>query len=136
MAGAAAPCFTKGEKIFPMDLKNQPAIISSHNQSKTGQSWSLTYPTCSLRRELSKQGDVRVAIFNKCASVSVCDRKVPTELRDADLRNNIQLVNQRNIPVAIFDGTHDKMCPFDCAKVMNKGIGGSRLIELNESGAV
>jgi pimeloyl-ACP methyl ester carboxylesterase len=56
------------------------------------------------------------------------------ELRNADLRNDMQVVNQRNLPVAIFHGTHDKICPFDFAKVMNKGIKGSRLIEFNESG--
>lgn len=56
------------------------------------------------------------------------------ELWDADLRNDMQVVNQRNLPVAIFHGTYDKICPFDFAKVMNQGIEGSRRIEFNESG--
>jgi hypothetical protein len=29
------------------------------------------------------------------------------------------VMNQRNLPVAIFHGIHDKICPFDFAKVMD-----------------
>jgi non-heme chloroperoxidase len=46
----------------------------------------------------------------------------------------MQLVNQRNLPVAVFHGTHDKICPFDFAKVMNEEIKGSKLVPFTESG--
>jgi non-heme chloroperoxidase len=46
----------------------------------------------------------------------------------------MQLMNQRNLQVAIFHGIHDKICPFDFAKIMNRGIKGSRWIQFNESG--
>jgi len=36
--------------------------------------------------------------------------------------------------VAIFHGSHDKICPFDLAREMHKGIPQSRLVEFTESG--
>jgi hypothetical protein len=58
---------------------------------------------------------------------------INTECRDHLTRTDTtDQINQRNLPVAIFHGTHDKICPFDFAKVMNQGIVGSRLIELKE----
>ena len=55
-------------------------------------------------------------------------------LRDEDLRNDMQMISDRNLPVAIFHGVHDKICPFDLAKVMNNGIKESKLVRFNESG--
>jgi pimeloyl-ACP methyl ester carboxylesterase len=55
-------------------------------------------------------------------------------LRDEDLRNDMQVISDRNLPVAVFHGIHDKVCPFDLAKVMNDGIEGSKLVQFNESG--
>ena len=46
----------------------------------------------------------------------------------------MQIVNQRNVPVAIFHGIHDKICSFDFAKVMNEAIKDSRLIQFDRSG--
>jgi pimeloyl-ACP methyl ester carboxylesterase len=46
----------------------------------------------------------------------------------------MQVANQRNLPVAIFHGVHDKICPFDFAKVMNQGIKGSKLVPFDQSG--
>jgi non-heme chloroperoxidase len=55
-------------------------------------------------------------------------------LRDEDLRNDMQMISDRDLPVAIFHGIHDKICPFDLAKVMNNGIKESKLVQFNESG--
>ena len=49
----------------------------------------------------------------------------PESLRDEDLRQDMQLISDRNLAVAIFHGLYDKICPFDLAKVMNNGIKGS-----------
>ena len=48
--------------------------------------------------------------------------------------HDMMAVKDRNIPVAIFHGTHDKICPFDLAREMHKGIPQSKLIEFTESG--
>lgn len=55
-------------------------------------------------------------------------------LRDEDLLNDMQMISDRNLPVAIFHGIHDKVCPFDLSEVLNKGIKGSKLVKFHESG--
>jgi non-heme chloroperoxidase len=57
-------------------------------------------------------------------------------LRDEDLQSDMQMISGRNLRMAIFHGIHDKLCPFDLAKVMNNGIGGSTLVQFNQSGHV
>lgn len=53
------------------------------------------------------------------------------ELRDADLREDMAKIN---VPTGIFHGTQDKICPFDLAEVMSKGIKGSKIIRFEKSG--
>ena len=55
-------------------------------------------------------------------------------LRDEDLRNDMQMISDRNPAMAGFHGIHDKICLFDLAKVMNNGMKGSKLVQFNESG--
>lgn len=64
-----------------------------------------------------------------CATIKCLE-----ELRDADLRKDMQIVNQRNLPVAIFHSIHDKICSFEFAKVMNEAIKDPRLIQFDKSG--
>ncbi len=56
------------------------------------------------------------------------------QLRDRDLRADMKIVDQLNLPVAIFHGIHDKVCSFEFAKVMNEGISGSTLVKFTQSG--
>jgi pimeloyl-ACP methyl ester carboxylesterase len=60
--------------------------------------------------------------------------KCMEELRDADLREDMQTISELKIPVAIFHGIHDKICSFDLAKIMNDGIAGSKLVRFEKSG--
>ena len=46
----------------------------------------------------------------------------------------MRMLNDRNIPVAVFHGIHDKVCPFDLAQVMNQSIKGSKLVKFENSG--
>ena len=46
----------------------------------------------------------------------------------------MQMISDRELPVAVFHGLYDKVSLFDLAKVMNKGIKGSKLVQFNESG--
>lgn len=54
-----------------------------------------------------------------------------TALRDLDLR---PVLSKINIPVAIFQGTQDKLCPFVFAEQLNKGIRNSYLVKFENSG--
>lgn len=52
-------------------------------------------------------------------------------LSNLDLRPELSKIK---IPVAIFHGTQDKLCPFPFAEELNKGIKNSRIIRFENSG--
>jgi non-heme chloroperoxidase len=134
LMAAAAPSFTKREN-YPYGLEKSACddliIQSNHDRPKMVSDFAKMF----FKSENSQSTEMLKWLFLINMEVSpFATVKCLEELRDADLRNDMQVVNQRNLPVAIFHGTHDKICPFDFAKVMNQGIKGSRLIEFNESG--
>ncbi|MFL6477576.1 MAG: alpha/beta fold hydrolase [Nitrososphaera sp.] len=134
LMGAAAPCFTKRED-YPYGLEKSACddliTQSMQDRPKMVSNFSKIF----FKNENSQSKEMLNWLFSIGIQASpFATVKCMEELRNADLRNDMQVVNQRKIPVAIFHGTHDKICPFDLAKVMNKGIEGSRLVEFNESG--
>ncbi|MFY9858148.1 MAG: alpha/beta hydrolase, partial [Exiguobacterium chiriqhucha] len=52
-------------------------------------------------------------------------------LRDEDLREDLPKVN---VETLIIHGVHDKICPFEFALEMEKGIPNSRIERFEESG--
>lgn len=52
-------------------------------------------------------------------------------LKDLDLRPALSKIK---IPTAIFQGTQDKLCPFEFAVELNKGIKGSYIVKFENSG--
>ncbi|MCG2614111.1 alpha/beta hydrolase [Terrimonas sp. NA20] len=54
-----------------------------------------------------------------------------TALRDLDLRPELSKIN---IPVAIFHGVYDKLCNFEFANQLNKGIKNSYIVRFENSG--
>ncbi|SRR5690606_9850758 len=134
LMGAAAPSFTKKEgyphghdKAFCDDiitrlLQNRPRTVSEFGKM--------------LFHNLDSVGpEMLTWLFAQSMAASLyATVKSAEALRDADLRNDMQMVSDRNLPVAIFHGTHDKVCPFDLAKVMNQGIKGSKLVQFENSG--
>lgn len=52
-------------------------------------------------------------------------------LKELDLRPELSKIK---IPVTIFHGLQDKLCPFEFAVELNKGIKGSKIIEFENSG--
>lgn len=132
--GAAAPCFTRRED-YPYGLEKSAcdALIGQSNQDRS--KMVSDFGKIFFRNENSQSQEMARWLFSINMEASpLATIKCLEELRDADLRNDMQVVNQRNLPVAIFHGVHDKICPFDFAKVMNQGIKGSRLIQFDESG--
>jgi non-heme chloroperoxidase len=132
--GAAAPSFTKREgfphgqdrafcdQIITKLMQNRPRTIAEfgkllfHNPESQGPeifSWLFAQSMAA----------------SHYATVSSAKA-----LRDEDLRNDMQMISGRNLPVAVFHGLHDKVSLFDLAKVMNSGIEGSKLVQFNESG--
>jgi pimeloyl-ACP methyl ester carboxylesterase len=132
--GAAAPCFTRRED-YPYGIEKSAcdALIGQSNQDRS--KMVSDFGKIFFRNENSQSQEMAKWLFSINMEASpFATVKCLEELRDADLRNDMQVVNQRNLPVAIFHGIHDKICPFDFAKVMNQGIKGSRLIQFDESG--
>ena len=132
--GAAAPSFTKRDgyphgqdrafcdQIITKLMQNRPRTITEfgkllfHNPESQGPeilSWLFAQSMAA----------------SHYATVSSAK-----SLRDEDLRNDMQMISGRNLPVAIFHGIHDKVSLFDLAEVMNNGIEGSKLVQFNESG--
>ena len=52
-------------------------------------------------------------------------------IRDSDLRNDLEKIT---ISTAIFHGKLDKLCPFELAEQLHKGISNSKLIAFENSG--
>ncbi len=132
--GAAAPCFTK-RADYPYGLEKSACdeLISQSRRDRP--KMAADFGKIFFRREDSQSQEMARWLFsiNMQASPYATIKCLET-LRDADLRNDMQVVNQRNLPVAIFHGADDKICPFDFAKLMKQGIKGSRLVPFNESG--
>lgn len=134
LMGAAAPSFTKKEGnpygherefcdgIIAKSLQNRPRMLSEFGKM--------------FFRSPDSQGpEMDGWLLGLCLAASpYATVKSAEALRDEDLRNDMQMVSERNVPVAIFHGIHDKICPFGFAKVMNQGIKGSKLVQFNESG--
>jgi non-heme chloroperoxidase len=132
--GAAAPSFTKREgfphgqdrefcdQIITKLMQNRPRTIAEFGKL--------------LFRSPESQGpEILSWLFAQSMAAShyatVSSAKA---LRDEDLRNDMQMISGRNVPVAIFHAIHDRVSLFDLAKVMNDGIEGSKLVQFNESG--
>jgi pimeloyl-ACP methyl ester carboxylesterase len=132
--GAAAPCFTKREG-YPYGLEKSAcdALITQSLQDRPKMVTDFGKIFFSNENSQSKEMAEWLFSINMKASPYATVQCLQ-ELRDADLRNDMKLVNQRNLPVAIFHGVHDKICPFDFAKVMNEGINGSKIVQFHESG--
>jgi non-heme chloroperoxidase len=132
--GAAAPSFTKRDgyphgqtrsfcdQIITGLMQNRPRTISEFGKM--------------LFRNPESQGPEMLSWLFAQSMAASHDATVKSakSLRDEDLRQDMQLISDRNLPVAIFHGLYDKICPFDLAKVMNDGINGSKLVQFTESG--
>ncbi|AIF84290.1 putative hydrolase or acyltransferase of alpha/beta superfamily [Candidatus Nitrososphaera evergladensis SR1] len=132
--GAAAPCFTKREDFpYGLDKSDCDSLIaqSLNDRAKMVHDFIKIF----FRSEDSQSQETRNWLFaiNMQAS-PYATVKCLEELRDADLRDDMRKISERKLPVAIFHGVNDKICPFDLANVMNRGIEGSRLVRFENSG--
>lgn len=132
--GAAAPCFTKREGFpYGMNKSDCDGLIaqSLDDRAKMVSDFGKIF----FRSKDSQSREIMDWLFaiNMQAS-PYATVKCLEELRDADLRDDMRKISERKLPVAIFHGIKDKICPFDFAKMMNKGIEGSRLVKFDNSG--
>lgn len=132
--GAAAPCFTKREG-FPYGLEKSACDGLIEQSLNDRPKMVADFAKILFRSEDSQSREIRDWLFSINMQASpYATVKCLEELRDADLRADMHKVSEKKVPVAIFHGTHDKICPFDLARVMNEGIEGSRLVAFENSG--
>jgi pimeloyl-ACP methyl ester carboxylesterase len=132
--GAAAPCWTK-RSDFPYNMEKSvvDALISQIYIDRPRV--LIDFGKIFGREENSVSGGIAQWLYSINLDASpYATIKCAEELRDADLREDMQTINKLKVPVAIFHGIHDKICSFDLAKVMNQGIAGSKLIQFEKSG--
>ncbi len=84
----------------------------------------------------AKEGNITKNVANWLESINLeASPYATTEsikaLLNLDLRPQLAEIT---IPVAIFHGTQDKLCPFGFAEELNKGIKNSRIIRFENSG--
>jgi len=132
--GAAAPSFTKREGyphghdkafcdgIIAGAMTNRPKTIAEFGKLLFSKPDAVGPEMASWLFRLSMEASPLATI------------KAAEALRDSDLQQDMFMVSERNLPVAIFHGSLDKVCPFDFAKVLNQGIKGSKLVHFDKSG--
>ncbi|WKT57794.1 alpha/beta hydrolase [Candidatus Nitrosotenuis chungbukensis] len=135
LMGAAAPSWTK-RADFPhgMEKSSVDALIAQaySDRPKLLSDFGKIFFS-------KEEGSVSKEIARWLYSINLdaspyATLKCIEELRDADLRKDMQAINELKIPVSIFHGVQDKICSFDLAKIMNDGITGSKLVRFEKSG--
>ncbi|HVX02955.1 MAG TPA: alpha/beta hydrolase [Nitrososphaera sp.] len=130
---AAAPCFTKRED-FPHGLEKSDCDNLIAQSLKDRAKMVADFAKIFFRNEDSQSKELKDWLFSINMQASLYSTvKCLEELRDADLRADMQRINEKKLPVAIFHGTKDRICPFDLAEAMNEGIKGSKLVAFGNS---
>lgn len=135
LMGAAAPSWTKRTDFpYGMEKSSVDALIAQAYKDRP--KLLSDFGKIFFSKE---EGSVSKEITRWLYSINLgaspyATLKCLEELRDADLRKDMQIINELKVPVSIFHGVLDKICSFDLAKVMNDGIAGSKLIRFEKSG--
>ncbi|OQP62268.1 alpha/beta fold hydrolase [Niastella populi] len=128
---AAAPSW-KQRDGFPYGVSDADAagLIKSTQTSRQDliAGFGAAFPA--KEGKISKNVEKWLEHINLEASPFAITKSI-TALRDLDLR---PVLSKINIPVAIFQGTQDKLCPFVFAEQLNKGIPNSYLVKFENSG--
>ena len=131
LLGAAAPCFTQRDD-FPHNLPKSAvdgfiqACYADRAQLLVdfGKIFFLAEDSVS-----PTLGDWFHSLGMEASSHATAMSLI--ELRDADCRDDMAKIV---VPTGIFHGTQDKICSFELAEVMSRGIPGSRIIRFEQSG--
>ncbi|MET0466452.1 MAG: alpha/beta hydrolase, partial [Chitinophagaceae bacterium] len=128
---AAAPSWTKREGsphgVAPADAA---ALIKATKTNRQDLIAGFGADFAAQGTSLSKNVEKWLENINLEASPFAITQSI-TALRDLDLRPELSKIN---IPVAIFQGTKDKLIPFAFAEELNKGIKNSYIVRFENSG--
>ncbi len=129
--GAAAPIWTQ-RKDFPYNLQKKAVDdlveLNNHDRPKL----LLEFAKIFSATETSLNDGIGNWLNGICLSASsYATAQCLIALRDTDLRKDLAKIK---IPTLIMHGKKDKICSFDLAEQMQKGIKDSQLIPFENSG--
>ena len=129
--GAAAPCEVRKDdfpyglprevlnSLIELNSVNRPALIEEFGKLFAASETALPKGISEWLARIEFQSSQYAMEQGLCM------------IRDSDLRDDLKKIT---IPTAIFHGKLDKLCPFELAEQLHKGIVNSKLIAFENSG--
>lgn len=129
--GAAAPCEVRKDDFpygLPIEILNNLIELNSVNRPQLIEEFGKLFA--------ASETALPKGISDWLARIQFQSSQYAMEqglymIRDSDLRADLKKVT---IPTAIFHGKLDKLCPFELAEQLHKGIENSKLIAFENSG--
>ena len=129
--GAAAPCEVRKDDFpfgLPIEVLDSLIELNSVNRPQLIEEFGKLF--AATENALPK------GIADWLAGIEIQSCQYAMEqglimIRDSDLRADLEKIN---LPTAIFHGKLDKLCPFELAEQLHKGINNSKLVAFENSG--
>jgi len=129
--GAAAPCEVRKDDFpfgLPIEVLDSLIELNSVNRPQLIEEFGKLF--AATENALPK------GIADWLAGIEIQSSQYAMEqglimIRDSDLRADLEKIN---LPTAIFHGKLDKLCPFELAEQLHKGINNSKLVAFENSG--
>ena len=129
--GAAAPCEVRKEDFpygLPIEILNNLIELNSSNRPQLIEEFGKLF--AASETALPKSISDWLARIQFQSSQYAMEQGLYM-IRDSDLRADLEKIT---IPTAIFHGKLDKLCSFELAEQLHKGIANSKLIAFENSG--
>jgi non-heme chloroperoxidase len=129
--GAAAPCEVRKNDFpygLPVEVLNSLIQLNSENRPQLIEEFGKLF--AATETALPKNISDWLAGIQFQSSQYAMEQGL-IMIRDSDLRADLEKIT---IPTAIFHGKLDKLCPFELAEQLHKGISNSALITFENSG--
>jgi pimeloyl-ACP methyl ester carboxylesterase len=129
--GAAAPCEVRKDDFpygLPIEILNNLIDLNSTNRPQLIEEFGKLFA--------ASENALPKGISDWLAGIQFQSSQYAMEqglymIRDSDLRPDLEKIT---IPTVIFHGKLDKLCPFELAEQLHKGIANSKLIAFENSG--
>ena len=129
--GAAAPCEVRRDDFpygLPIEILNNLISLNSTNRPQLIEEFGKLF--AASETALPKGISDWLSRIQFQSSQYAMEQGLRM-IRDSDLRSDLEKIT---IPTAIFHGKQDKLCPFELAEQLHKGIVNSKLIVFENSG--
>ncbi|HTE23799.1 alpha/beta fold hydrolase [Flavitalea sp.] len=129
--GAAAPCEVRKDDFpygLPIEILNSLIELNSVNRPQLIEEFGKLF--AASETALPKSISDWLAGIEFQSSPYAMEQGLYM-IRDSDIRDDLKKIT---IPTAIFHGKLDKLCPFELAEQLHKGIANSKLIAFENSG--